>query len=98
MTSPPREHPARQAGTTGFRWVVAVSDPTAAAGRPKARSDRPGGEVGSATLNSPTKPEVTVRPAELAARDGHAPQPCMGANLHQAAEPRRTPRLAARWR
>jgi hypothetical protein len=89
---------ARQAGITEFRWLVAVSDPTADEGRLEQRPGRPDGEVESAMLKSPTRLEVTVRPTELVAWYGHAHQPSMSTNLHEAAEPRCTPRLAARWR
>jgi hypothetical protein len=89
---------ARQVGIIQFRWMVAVSDPTANEGRLEERSARPEGDVESAMLRLPTKLEVIVRPAELVARFGHAQQPSMNINLHEAAEPRCTPRLAARWR
>ena len=92
------EHFARQVGITQFRWLVTASDPTAREVRLQEWSGRPDGEVESAMLRSPTLLEVTVRPAELVARYGHAPQPSMSSNLHEAAEPRCTPRLAARWR
>ena len=89
---------ARQVGITQFRWLVMASDPTAREGRLAERSGRPDGEVESAMLRSPTLLEVTVRPAELVARYGHAPQPSMNIILHEATEPRSSPRLAARWR
>jgi hypothetical protein len=92
------EHFARQVAITQFRWLVTAGDPTAREVRLEERFGRPNGEVEAAMLRSPTLLEVTVRPAELVARYGHAPQPSMNLNLHEAAEPRCTPRLAARWR
>lgn len=92
------EHFARQVGITQFRWLVTAGDPTAHEVRLEERSGRPDGEVESAMLRSPTLLEVTVRPAELVARHGHAHQPSMNINLHEAQEPRCTPQLAARWR
>jgi hypothetical protein len=88
---------ARQVGITQFRWLVTAGDPTAREVRLEQRPGRPNGDVEAAMLRSPTLLEVTVRPADLVARYGHAPQPSMNLNLHEAAEPRCTPRLAARW-